>query len=98
MVIAAEGYPADPVRGDQIDGIDAVGRVPGAYVLHAGTATDPAGHLVASGGRVLNVVGSGPDLAAARACAYQAAGRIGLRGGWCRSDIADPARLAASRA
>jgi phosphoribosylamine--glycine ligase len=67
-------------------------------VLHAGTATDGTGHLVASGGRVLNVVGSGPDLAAARANAYQAAGLIQLRGGWCRSDIADPAQLAALQA
>ena len=98
VVIAAHGYPASPVHGDRIEGIEAAGRVPGAYVLHAGTATDGTGHLVASGGRVLNVVGSGPDLAAARANAYQAAGLIQLRGGWCRSDIADPAQLAALQA
>ncbi len=98
VVIAAQGYPASPARGDRIDGIDAAGHVPGSYVLHAGTATDESGHLIASGGRVLNVVGSGPDLAAARASAYQAAGRISLRGGWYRSDVADPVRLAASQA
>ena len=91
VVIAAEGYPASPVRGDRIDGIDEAGHVPGSYVLHAGTATDGAGHLIASGGRVLNVVGSGPDLAAARAAAYQAAELIRMRGGWYRSDIADQA-------
>ena len=89
MVVAAEGYPASPVRGDRIDGIDTAGHVPGSYVLQAGTATDGAGHLVTSGGRVLNIVGSGPDLAAARASAYQAAELIRLRGGWYRSDIAD---------
>jgi phosphoribosylamine---glycine ligase len=98
VVIAAEGYPASPVRGDRIDGIDAADHVPGSYVLHAGTATDRSGDLVASGGRVLDVVGSGPDIAAARASAYQAAGLIRLRGGWHRSDIADPAHLAATRA
>jgi phosphoribosylamine---glycine ligase len=98
VVIAAEGYPASPVRGDRIDGIDAADHVPGSYVLHAGTATDRSGALVASGGRVLDVVGSGPDIAAARASAYQAAGLIRLRGGWHRSDIADPAHLAATRA
>jgi phosphoribosylamine---glycine ligase len=97
VVIAAEGYPANPVRGDRIDGIEAAGHVPGSYVLHAGTATDGP-TLIASGGRVLNVIGSGPDLAAARGSAYQAAARIGLRGGWYRSDIADPARMAAIRA
>jgi phosphoribosylamine---glycine ligase len=98
VVIAADGYPASPVGGDQIVGIDEAGHVPGCYVLQAGTATDGAGHLVASGGRVVNVVGSGPDLTAARISAYQAAGLIRLRGSWCRSDVADPARMPAPRA
>ncbi|HEY2312095.1 MAG TPA: phosphoribosylamine--glycine ligase, partial [Streptosporangiaceae bacterium] len=53
VVIAAEGYPANPVRGDRIDGIEAADHVPGSYVLHAGTGTDAAGHLITSGGRVL---------------------------------------------
>ena len=43
VVIAAEGYPAAPVKGDQIGGIDDAQRIHGAHVLHAGTATDPAG-------------------------------------------------------
>jgi len=97
VVLAAEGYPASPVRGDRIDGIEAVGHVPGTYVLQAGTATDGAGHLITNGGRVLNLVGSGPDLAAARTSAYRAVGLIQVRGGWYRSDIADPARMPASR-
>jgi len=88
VVIAAEGYPASPVTGDVIEGIDDAERVAGAYVLHAGTSTDRGGRLVSAGGRVLNVVGTGPDLAAARAVAYEAAGRIRMRGGWFRGDIA----------
>jgi phosphoribosylamine--glycine ligase len=40
------------------------------------------------------VVGTGPDLAAARAEAYAAAGRIRMRGGWFRTDIAAAASLA----
>ena len=88
VVIAAEGYPASPVSGDLIDGIDEAGRVPGTYVLHAGTAYDSSGRLTASGGRVLNVVGHGADLAAARASAYEAAALIRMRGGWYRRDIA----------
>ena len=43
---------------------------------------------------MLNVVGTGPDLAVARAAAYQTAARIKLRGGWYRNDIA--ARAAAA--
>jgi phosphoribosylamine--glycine ligase len=88
VVIAAQGYPAAPVGGDVIDGIDEAARVPGSYVLHAGTARDSSGRLIASGGRVLNVVAAGADLAEARARAYQAAARIKMRGSWYRSDIA----------
>jgi phosphoribosylamine--glycine ligase len=99
VVVAAEGYPVSPVTGDVIEGIDAAERVAGAYVLHAGTSTDRGGRLVSKGGRVLNIVGAGPDLAAARAVAYAAAGRIRMRGGWFRSDIAaQAARTAPSPA
>jgi phosphoribosylamine---glycine ligase len=88
VVIAAEGYPASPVGGDVIEAIDDALLVPGTYVLHAGTALDGSGRLVASGGRVLDVVAAGADLAAARASAYEAASRIRMRGSWYRSDIA----------
>ncbi|GAA3930409.1 phosphoribosylamine--glycine ligase [Actinomadura viridis] len=87
VVVAAEDYPAAPVKGDVIEGVEEAGEVPGAYVLHAGTGVQD-GRLVASGGRVLNVVGTGPDLAAARAAAYAAVGRIRLRGSHHRTDIA----------
>jgi len=85
VVIAAEGYPEAPVRGD---GIAAWGERADAYVLHAGTSLDGDGRLVSAGGRVLNVVGTGADVAAARAAAYDLAGTIGMRGGWYRKDIA----------
>ncbi len=107
VVIAAEGYPENPVKGEKIKFFAAERTVmtrpgdpdplPGqaasgqAYVLHAGTATDAAGDLVSAGGRVLNVVGSGPDIATARARAYQLAATISLRGGWYRHDIASAA-------
>jgi phosphoribosylamine--glycine ligase len=44
---------------------------------------------------VLNVVGTGPDLAAARAAAYAAAAKIRMRGGWYRRDIAERAAASA---
>ena len=88
VVIAAEDYPGARVTGDVINGIHDAERIDGAYVLHAGTGTDGDGHLVAAGGRVLNVVGTGPDLATARAVDYEAAGLIRIRGAWYRSDIA----------
>jgi phosphoribosylamine--glycine ligase len=104
VVIAAEGYPEDPVKGDKITGAERAGvprpgagrgrggsGQPGssdAYLLHAGTARDAEGALVSAGGRVLNAVGSGPDVAAARARAYELAGTVSMRGGWYRRDIA----------
>jgi phosphoribosylamine---glycine ligase len=93
VVIAADGYPAAPVKGDQIkmaaerSGVTAAGDAT-AYLLHAGTARDADGHLISAGGRVLNAVGSGPDVAAARAAAYALAGTVQMRGGWYRRDIA----------
>jgi phosphoribosylamine---glycine ligase len=93
VVIAAEGYPGRPAVGDLIEGADFPERDGASYLLHAGTARRGTG-LVSAGGRVLNVVGTGPDLAAARAAAYQRAAGITMRGGWYRTDIAE--RAAAS--
>jgi phosphoribosylamine--glycine ligase len=87
VVVAAENYPADPVKGDVVAGIEEAEAVPGAYVLHAGTKYSER-MLVSGGGRVLNVVGTGPDLVAARATAYEAVEKIRMRGMRYRSDIA----------
>ena len=87
VVIAADGYPEAPVRGDEIIGTERAGHNH-AYLLHAGTARNATGALVTAGGRVLNAVGSGPDVATARAAAYELAETIEMRGGWYRRDIA----------
>ncbi|CAN5333115.1 phosphoribosylamine--glycine ligase [soil metagenome] len=81
VVIAAENYPGRPRVGDVITGADARG------VLHAGTTRREDGAVVSAGGRVLTVVGSGADLAAARADAYSIAGSIRLPGSHFRTDI-----------
>ena len=88
VVLAAEGYPGVAMAGDEISGLEDAERMPRAYVLHAGTQTRADGGLVSAGGRVLDVVGTGADLAAARDAAYGAAARIRMRGGWYRTDIA----------
>src|SRR4029078_7454188 len=87
VVLAAENYPARPRVGDAISGAEADG------VLHAGTKRRDDGAIVSSGGRVLSVVGTGDDLAAARAAAYATAASVRLPGSHFRSDIA----LAAER-
>jgi phosphoribosylamine--glycine ligase len=87
VVVAAEHYPGRPRTGDVITGSEADG------VLHAGTARREDGAVVSSGGRVLAVVGTGPDLAAARTAAYARVDAVHLPGSHFRSDIA----LAAER-
>jgi len=89
VVVAAAGYPDDPAKGDVITLRDSHAVTQG-YLLHAGTARHGA-DLVTAGGRVLNAVGSGPDLAAARAAAYAIAECVEFRGGWYRHDIAERA-------
>ena len=54
---------------------------------HASTAESGDG-LVATGGRVLNVVGLGTTFAEARDRVYRAVASIGLEGGQHRTDIA----------
>jgi phosphoribosylamine---glycine ligase len=81
VVVAAENYPGRPRVGDVIVGAEADG------VLHAGTARRDDGAIVSSGGRVLSVVGTGPDLVAARESAYPLVKSIRLPGSHFRSDI-----------
>ena len=81
VVLAAENYPGRPRVGDVVVGSEVDG------VLHAGTARRDDGAIVSSGGRVLSVVGTGADLAEARAAAYQILGSIRLPGSHFRSDI-----------
>ncbi|MBU5421379.1 phosphoribosylamine--glycine ligase [Cellulomonas hominis] len=88
VVVASSGYPEAPRTGDPITGLAEAAAVPGVHVLHAGTAAGPDGSVVSAGGRVLSVVGTGPDLAAARAAAYAGVERIALDGSHHRSDIA----------
>jgi phosphoribosylamine--glycine ligase len=87
VVLAADGYPEAPRKGDVISGVEAASLEDGVIVFHAGTAFED-GQLVTAGGRVLNVVGTGPDAAAARGRAYAAAGKINWDGRQFRSDIA----------
>ncbi|MFC7618314.1 phosphoribosylamine--glycine ligase [Actinokineospora soli] len=82
VVIAAEGYPGRPRTGDVITGSETHG------VLHAGTRRRDDGAVVSSGGRVLSVVGTGDDLAAARAEAYRLVDTVHLAGSHHRTDIA----------
>ncbi|TDD92669.1 phosphoribosylamine--glycine ligase [Saccharopolyspora karakumensis] len=82
VVLAAEGYPGRPRVDDVIQGSDLQG------VLHSGTRRREDGAVLSSGGRVLSVVATGPDLGAARDEVYERVERVHLPGAHWRTDIA----------
>jgi phosphoribosylamine--glycine ligase len=91
VVLASEGYPDSSAPNRPIYGLGGAEAVPGVEICHAATKWDESRGgdevLMATGGRVLSVVASGTDFAAARAAAYQAIEQIQLQGAHYRSDI-----------
>jgi phosphoribosylamine--glycine ligase len=102
VVLASAGYPDRPRRGDEIHGLqahrgaDEASSEAGGLVFQSGTELDEDGLIRTNGGRVLTVVGRGPDLESARAAAERLAGGITFDGLQRRHDIAlDPPAAAA---
>lgn len=87
VVLASQGYPDNPVTGRPITGLDDAAALEGVTVLHAATGM-LEGQLIATGGRVLNVVAIGDSFEQARARAYAGLSRIHLEGAQYRTDIA----------
>ena len=86
VVIAAQGYPADPLLGTAISGHEIVELEPDITVFHGGTA-QVDGELVTSGGRVLSVTAHAPTLSQARERAYAGVAQIKIAGSHFRGDI-----------
>jgi phosphoribosylamine--glycine ligase len=86
IVLAAEGYPEQPRRGDPIEGLEAAAGAD-ALVFHAGTRRDADGTWRTNGGRIVTVVGRGPGLGDAAAVAHRAAAHISWTGVQRRHDI-----------
>ena len=91
VVLAADGYPGQPSLGGVIAGPRLLGSDDNVHIVHAGTAVNAEGDLVASGGRVLAVVAQAPTLAQARADAYAGVAELDAPSLFCRSDIAERA-------
>jgi len=87
VVLASEGYPEAPLTGRVLTGVNEAEEVDGVHVAHAATARRE-NDLLATGGRVLNVVALGTTFREARTAAYEGLERIGLEGGQYRTDIA----------
>jgi phosphoribosylamine--glycine ligase len=86
VVLAAEGYPGDPAKGDVVTGVTGRPRSTESAIFHAGTARR-GGDVVTSGGRVLTACALGTDLRGAVANAYAAAATVSFRGMHYRTDI-----------
>ena len=86
VVMASGGYPGEFQAGKRIEGLSAAESVPGVVVFHAGTRAEGANYYT-SGGRVLGVTATGPDLDSAIHTCYDAIGRIRFEGAHFRSDI-----------
>lgn len=86
VVLASKGYPAKPELGKSITGYAAAEAQGGVKVFHAGTVFHD-NKLLTTGGRVLGVTATGPDLPAAIERAYTAVGKIRFEGMHFRRDI-----------
>ena len=84
VVIASEKYPAKPITGRVISGLET--PLKNGVVFHAGTR-EVDGTILTDGGRVLGVTGWGKDLPAALQNAYAAAESIQFEGMHYRRDI-----------
>ena len=86
VVLAAEGYPASPRKGDEISGLDE--KTPeDTKIFEAGTKSVD-GKVVTSGGRVLCVTALGDDIKDARDRAYKLIEKVHFNGMFYRKDIA----------
>ena len=87
VTMANPGYPGPHSKGTKIGGMDAANKVEGVFVFQAGTSIDRE-LLLATGGRVLNVVATGTSVEQARNRAYSAVAVIDWPEAQYRTDIA----------
>jgi phosphoribosylamine--glycine ligase len=87
VILAAEGYPYHPRKGDVIHGLDKAKTSENVHIFHAGTARNEQGQLVTAGGRVLGVTATGESLDEALSEAYKAVSEISWKGMQYRRDI-----------
>lgn len=88
VVMSAKGYPAAPVKGDELFGLEK--DQPDTFVFHAGTKKEN-GMFVTNGGRVLGVTALDSDLKAAIDKAYRRVETIDFKECHYRKDIGQKA-------
>jgi phosphoribosylamine---glycine ligase len=86
VIMATKGYPGEYGKGSRISGLDEAAKLEGVDIFHAGTVLKD-GHILANGGRVLNVCATGKTVTEAQRRAYAAVDKINWPEGFCRRDI-----------
>jgi phosphoribosylamine--glycine ligase len=86
VVMATNGYPGEYGKGSEIRGLDRAAQMPNVQIFHAGTKRD-GDRILANGGRVLGIGGTGATVADAQRHAYAGVDAIDWPGGFCRRDI-----------
>jgi phosphoribosylamine--glycine ligase len=94
VVLAAQGYPDEPVKGAIIEGLPQPGE--DYRVFHAGSALED-GRVHVNGGRVLCVTALGHNVRTAQKRAYEIVSRIRFDGMQYRTDIGLHALVARGR-
>ena len=90
VVMAAKGYPEEYEKGFEIN-LSATTSLtnsltPTAIIYHAGTQRS-GDNFISTGGRVLGVTGTGPDIKTAYDNAYACVEKVKSKGLFCRKDI-----------
>lgn len=83
VVLASQGYPEKPTKGDEIKGLESLDK---DVICHAGTLLKE-GSWRTNGGRVLGVIGRGSDLKTALKSVYKDVDKVSFKGMQFRKDI-----------
>lgn len=84
VMMVSGGYPVSYPKGKTITGTDSVTD---SILFHAGTAIDPQGQLVTSGGRVIAASSLGDSIPDALARSYASIDKVNFDGKYFRRDI-----------
>lgn len=87
VIAVSGGYPGDYEKGKSIKGLPLSKEVSDTVIFHAGTAKDPDGNLITSGGRVLAVSSIGDNIEEALAKSYDVLSGVTFDGKYFRRDI-----------
>jgi phosphoribosylamine--glycine ligase len=87
IILAVEGYPYHPRKGDVIHGLEKAKAYENVQIFHSGTAFEVPSTYITASGRVLGVTATGESIENALSQAYDAVDEISWNGMQFRRDI-----------